>query len=531
MSEAATAPANTDRDDRRAVRVWNLVHKLRAQYEAALPRDDLWQLADFKDADAALRPEIRRQIRSRARYEDENNPLVTRVLDVWTNDVTGPIGPALWMNTGSKAVDAFLETKWETWWKVSNQAGKLNTAVRADAVDGETLGVLISNPRLLRFGSASLDVVSLECDRLASPRFENSNRENYVDGVHINPLTREPWAYDILKAHPGTEYVDAYHKVFEATTYPEDAVLHAFRKKRSEQHRGNCRYAPVLPISGLHRKSLEANVNRAQLHAAFMFLLKSIASGEDEGDTNEDSWFDTITLPNRSGIGGVLPEGYDPVQLKVEGAPQDLEVFHRIIAALVGGCFSMPVGLALGQYTTASYPGTRAEMQPYHDAIAVARSQTWEPMWLYPLFAAFIREQLLTTEFRQLIDKLGVRVRAKLNLYAASFVWPGQQLIVDPSREETAKKNRMATGQTNREIENPGVDFDKQDQRSAELAGMSLEEYRKMVAYSTHGVPTPGSGDEPRNSEPGSGANSEKNSEIDDGPPSRNSADDEDEES
>lgn len=481
--------------DDQSWRGWNVMHRIQAAYEAALPRDDLWQLADYKDADAALQPHVRQEIRSRSRHEYANNALLARIVDVWVGDVVGESGPKLQVHSGNPDVDRFVEQVWDRWWRRANQAATLRAACKADAIDGEAVGVMIVNDRLRRPRQPiSTDVLGIECDRLASPRFENANRSDYVDGVHLDPSTRQPVAYDILRAHPGTEYLDAVSDMFEAETVDRGEVLHAFRRLRPEQHRGVCRYAPVLPVAGLHRKYLEAEVSRNQLRAAFAFVMKTMAPPDDGcGETvSEEKWWSEINLPNRSGAGLFLPEGYDVTQLRPDGTANELDVFHRVIGGLIAGCFTMPVGRALGVYGSAGYAGVRAEMMPYHRAIASDRTQVWEPLWLDPLYEAFLFDLVRAPEWLQFAASLPADQATALDLDEHEWVWPGKELVVDPSREENARKLRLSMGLASRETESAALDLDEHDRRSAHLLGITdVGAYRRMIAQSIHGAPPP----------------------------------------
>lgn len=477
---------------------WNVLHRVRAALDAALPRDDLWTLADYKDADASLRPHVRREIRARARYEAANNPLVDRVLKVWVGDVAGEAGPALQVQSGDTTVDRFIERAWDRWWQRSNQAERLRSAVLAEAVDGEALGVLIHRDSLVRPRQpVGLDVVLLETDRLADPTWLDANRSDYVDGVHLHPLTREAVAYDILRAHPGTEYLDKFREMFEHDQRSAREVLHAFRRTRPEQHRGLTRFAPVLPLSGLHRKYLDAEVQRNVIRAAFAFILKSTAGGDPEagpaGGVGTDQWWQQINLPNRAGVGTVLPEQWDITQLRPDGTANELRAFHEIMAGLFAGCFAMPQGRALGVYPVASYPGVRAEMQPYHRVITTDRYQVWEPLWLTPLYEAFLRELQLAEAWQEFVAALPPEVDLDaLDLHAHEWNWPERELVVDPSREEESRLKRLRMGLTDREREMDSVDLDERDRRAARMLGIDdVQVYRRMLAQAILGVPVP----------------------------------------
>lgn len=480
-------------------KVWNrslsIERKLQASLEAARPRPDLWTLADFRDADATLLPDKRRMLRAHSRYEAANNPIIDRILRIWVEDLIGPEGPWLQVSSGSAAADRLIETAWARWWKRTNQAAKMRQAARAEAVDGEAVGLRIRDLANVPRSGVSLDVVILECDRLASPDWTNANRSGYIDGVHLDPFTQKPVAYDLLKAHPGTEYLDQISEIFEAQTFPAAEVLHAFRAQRPEQHRGLPRATAALPLSGMHRKFLQAKVDKAGLQAAIAFAIKSMAPPEDAAGANDDDPWQTITLPSRQGLGIMFPDGYEPTQFKTDGDSEDVEPFNRVIGGLYAGCFAMPLGRAMGQYGSTSYAAVRGELLCYHRAQQADRMQVWEPLWLNPLFDDFLNEYVLTREFQRFLADLDSEDRQELDLSCRHWDWGKEDLVVDPSRERTAQKLALAMGLTTREAEIQAPDIDAQDARAAVQFGFVLPDgtpdvvlYRQRLAQSILGL-------------------------------------------
>lgn len=452
--------------------------RIQAAYEAALPRSDLWTLADFRDADAALLPEFRRRIRSRSRYEYANNSLYQRIIDVFVADVCGEDGPTLQVHSGVPECDRYIEQAWAQWWRLTNQAAKLQTAVRGEAVDGESVAVVIPNPRNSRFGSPLIDVRGFEADRLASPNFQATHLTNYVDGVHLDELTSEPVAYDLLKAHPGNAYFDALGDAFLAETFPAEQVLHAFRKRRAEQHRGVCRFAASLPLAGLLRQASEADVKTRQLRSVFAFVVRSLAPPNSDDDTDDSQWWQEIQLPNRQGAGLFLPDGYDINQLRTEAMSGELSGLQRIIGGAISGCVCMPVSRAIGEGKD-GYAAVRGEMLPYHRTIASDRCQIWEPSYLRPLFWQFVTELRLAGELDDWPDARPER---------CEFCWPEKELVVDPSREESARENRLSTGMTNREDELQVPDIDAYDDRCARSWGFATrDEFRAALRAKVFG--------------------------------------------
>jgi hypothetical protein len=450
-----------------------------AALEAAQVRDDLWQLADFKDADATLNPTVRRAIRARARYEVANNPLVARVVETWATDVVRDDGPSLQIDTGDETVNEMIEAAWARFWTDHNIAETLRTAVRAEAVDGEAVN-------LIKFTEDGPIVVGLEADRLGSPYWLADNRSDYIDGVRLDPVTQKAVSYEILRAHPGTEYIDKISVLNQFDAYPAGLVLHAFRRTRPEQHRGVSRLTPVLTVSGQGRKYMEATVTREQLRAAFWVLYKSMAAGDDAVFAETD-WWQTMKLPGRAGLSMILPEGVDPVALPKDSSPSDTAAFQQIIASQVAGCFNMPLFRSMGEGGE-SYASVRAQMEPYHATIQAERSMTWDVEWLRKLFGVWLMWFKAVRPDRRAANGAMVRIPWEtLSTNKVEFRWPQRQLVVDPSREASAKLDGLKMGELTPEMIADTNDIKAHQERAASALGLTLEEYRGKLVEAIFG--------------------------------------------
>src|SRR5690606_13802192 len=121
----------------------------------------------------------------------------------YVEDVVGEDGPLLQLASGEADIDNIVEQEWARWWTAACGAERLSTAVRTQAIRGESVGIKRTRESLLRQSMITLDPYLVEPERLACPNFGADLRKDYIDGVHLDPLTREPIKYDILKAHPG----------------------------------------------------------------------------------------------------------------------------------------------------------------------------------------------------------------------------------------------------------------------------------------------------------------------------------------
>ena len=147
---------------------------VRARYDAAQTTElnrRHWSQADYYSADASLNHEVRRKLRSRARYEIANNSYAAGMVSTWANDLVGT-GPKIQLDLGPD-VDAELVRQVEVNhfdWSVNiDLANKLRTCKRAKLGDGEIFGMMTTNGRLSRRRDAvTLDFRLIEADQIAA---------------------------------------------------------------------------------------------------------------------------------------------------------------------------------------------------------------------------------------------------------------------------------------------------------------------------------------------------------------------------
>jgi len=222
------------------------VRFIRAKFDSAQTTPDNrrhWANADYLAADAAATPDVRRTLRSRARYEVANNSYARGIVLTLANDVIGT-GPRLQMLLGNGAdagANQTIEREFAVWARAVDLAGKLRTMRMARAQDGEAFALLVSNDNL--DSPVKLDLRLVEADQVTTPGLALP-KAGAVDGIVFDEFG-SPAEYHVLKAHPGgaTGAVGQdYDKV------PAASVIHWFRADRPGQSRGLPDILPALPL-------------------------------------------------------------------------------------------------------------------------------------------------------------------------------------------------------------------------------------------------------------------------------------------
>lgn len=479
----APAPQPAPAPNRASVLANAYAHRLAARYEAAEQRDDLWNLANGASADAVLDPAKRQRLRNRARYEFINNPICARIVTVFADDICGDCGPVLQVESGDTATNATIEREWRKWWRQARMLERLHTAVLAYAIDGEAFAkrgnVEFTGPESMLDPLVSLRVVNFESDRVGTP-WDAFERSNYADGVLFDPMTGEPIAYDVSRWHPGSNAIERSFMDFDR--FSSRVILHAFRKSRVEQHRGVTPLAPALTTAGEHRKFLTATRRAAEHAATFSAIMRNITPPDLDAEAvvAEDEYYESISLPNAAGNMLFMPDNQTIEQFKAEHPNTNFEAFHEIMVSLMAGCFSMPLNRALGFTRSSGYAGNRADLLPYTRRLTADRQQMWEPLWLTPIYESWLQEFLLSP----LSEGVTTEGTDVLN---HRWDWSVNDLIVDPSRDETAREKRMSMGLTSRAEEITVGDLDEHDSKAAASFGMSLEDYRAAIARKVFG--------------------------------------------
>ena len=126
--------------------------KVRAGYDAAQSGidDDHWAWADSLNANALNSPEVRKTLREKARYEEQNNCYCGNLIDKLSKDMVGT-SPRLQLTIPGATADAIrvIERRFKQWANSINLGEKLRLLDMAAIRDGEGFAVLSRNPELV----------------------------------------------------------------------------------------------------------------------------------------------------------------------------------------------------------------------------------------------------------------------------------------------------------------------------------------------------------------------------------------------
>lgn len=475
-----------------------------------------WQWIDYLSADATLTPEVRKEIRAQARYEvQQNNGYGVGIASTLVNDTIGS-GPRLQMLTPNETVNKEVEQAFLYWSQAIGLREKLTTMRMSKLIDGEVVGRKVNN--LLSGDPVTIDLLTIECDQLTTPDNRPPNK-NYIDGVHIDRFGY-PYAYDILNEHPGSNNNLWVAQQNSYQTYGYQQVIHYFRKDRPGQHRGISELAPSLPLFALLRRFTLATVTAAETAASVAQIVETDAPIPEELEREYavntfGKFWESVPINRNSAT--VLPNQWKLKQFASEHPTTTYRMFKQELINEIARVINMPRNIACGDSSDSNYASARLDHLGYQKTVHIEQSII-EHEILDRLFAEWLVEAALMGVLSKRLANYVLQyereygMRGLASRVEHSWYWDGFE-DADQKADADAQRVRLMSGTTHRAAEyaKAGKDVDIEDQRAARTWGMSVAEYRRVLASSLFS-----NGNQMSESGSGSGSGSSESSEGED---------------
>ena len=410
-----------------AVKPRTVIRQLQARFDAAQTTHDNvkhWAAADHYSADQEARPEVRRILRMRSRYEVANNSYAKGLVQMLANDTIGT-GPRLQMLTGDEGFNDEVEAEFSKWSEAVGLAGKLRTMRVARCQDGESFAALVTNPKVRH--PVKMDITVIEADRITGDLAWE------VDQASVDGITFDAWgnpeSYRVLKYHPGEVQ---YAPGEEALQVPAEYMVHIFRHDRPGLHRGVPELAAALSLFAQLRRYNLAVLSAAEAAADFAAILYT--DTPPEGETENIAALDAIPLERNMLL--TVPAGWKMGQLDAKQPTASHAEFVKVILSEIARSVCSTYGTVAGDFSGFNYASGRLDNQIYHKSILVDRSR-WEIEVLNRVFALWFREFLLAR------PTAGISPEEDTH----TWFWDGFP-HVDPTKEATAQEKRLLNATT-----------------------------------------------------------------------------------
>ena len=417
----------SDQHERRKLRTVHVPLHVRGRYDAAATTDENrrhWANADLLSANAANNPQVRRTLRSRARYEVANNSYARGIISTMANDCVGT-GPRIQMLTTEDATNRVIEQEFMRWAEAISLPEKLRTMRMARAESGEAFCMLVANPKVDSL--VKLDLRLIEADQVATPdlaRWFTTAVDGIVFDAHGNPIE-----YHLLKNHPGDSLA---RFSLDYDRIPAAAMVHYLRTDRPGQSRGIPEITPALPLFAQLRRYTLAVLAAAETAADFAAVLYTDAPANGEADPVEP--MDLVELERR--MATVLPGGWKLGQVQAQQPSTTYAEFKKEILNEIARCLNMPFNVACGNSSGYNYASGRLDHQVYYKSIRVDQAHMGIAV-LDRVLRAWLDEAILISDFLP----LWLRTAAFRDL-SHQWFWDGQE-HVDPAKEANAQATRL----------------------------------------------------------------------------------------
>ena len=432
---------------------------VRGKYDAAQTTPENrrhWANADHLSANAAVNAEVRRTLRSRARYEAANNSYAKGIVLTLANYVVGT-GPRLQMLTDDPEANRLIEREFSRWAKAVGLAHKLRTMRIAQCETGECFGLLTSNSRIA--APVQLDLRLIEADQVSTPFGVLAPEEQAVDGVLFDGFGN-PVAYYVLRRHPGDQR--AWRPgISDYDLLPAESVVHLFRADRPGQSRGVPEITPSLPLFATLRRYTLAVLGAAEQAALPSGVIYTDAPADAEAAGVEP--MDTVEMDR--GTWMTMPFGWKIGQVKAEQPTTVYSDFKHEVINEIARCLNMPFNIAAGNSSGYNYASGRLDHQAFFKAIRIDQNFLGDVV-LDRLLKAWLDEAVLVEGYLpQWLRELGVDLPHQ-------WFWDGLE-HVDPQKEATAQATRLQSNTTTlaAEYAKAGLDWESElRQRAREMA-------------------------------------------------------------
>jgi capsid protein len=361
---------------------------------------------------------------------------------------------------------------------------------KAKSQDGETFGLLISNPGLPT--PVKLDLRTIEADQV---RFVDITLLTVpsVDGIRFDDFGN-PVSYHVLRVHPGFwSYATGYIGFpWEYDVWPAKFVLHWFRADRPGQHRGIPEIMAALPLLAQVRRYILATLQASETAADFAMYMKTPTAAEGMIESDE-----VVEVPNpfdlfplQRNIVTTLPDGYEIGQTKPNQPIDRIEEFVRVLLRQVARCMNMPYNIVAGDFSQGSYSESNLGNQGYFRQIEEGHKDL-EYSMLDRLLAAWLMEASVAQTGGDFgAPYMPASVKAAIgkitgnacDLPNHSYNWVGHEWANPSQAADADQKNlRMGFETYARVWGRKGQDYRKAHISNAKALGLSIEEYREEV--------------------------------------------------
>ena len=382
-----------------------------------------WELVKDESINSILSRELT-VYRARANHVALNDPIVKGMVKTYQDDIVGPTGPALQVQSDDEVFNKALEEVWADWWQrpdvngVLSGADILGLSMKSLWTAGDYLWQIVTD----RGAGTEIKTRILMIDprRLAQP-LDRATDPNVLMGIRRTP-TGKPIAYYIEEAlkvgSPGFFPI-------KFATVPAKFMVHGFEVLVVGQIRGMPWLTASLPAVADLTEYEQQVMDAARMAAAMSVLLFTKAPDEGAPEIQE-------TIDLERGTMSTLPPGYEATQISPTQPPNIYKEFINTHRQKIGRPVGMPLLTVNLDAKGHSWSSARLDRMVYHAGIRVQQGNI-NRTGLNRLVDVIAREAQLAGLVP--IPRAGLRIKY-------DWKWPAFTSI-DPLKEAKASTERL----------------------------------------------------------------------------------------
>jgi len=327
--------------------------------------EDHWADASDESINTILAKDLS-TIRARAGHEFMNNPMVKGVAKTYVDDIVGPKGPSLAIQTDDDNYNTTLEQIWQEWWALPDLNGVLSGP---DVLGVSGFGLWTAGDYLWQIvvdddarTPIRHRILVINSRRMTTP-YDRSGDDSIMLGVERNK-TGKPLAY-YIEADALGEGLQRYS--IEYSRVPAEDMIHGFERLEPEQVRGFPWLQTCLPIVAELRDYDKQVMEAARMAAALAVLL--FARNPDAGTMTVN---DSTEI--ESGTMKTLPPGYEATQITPTQPPAIYKEFRSEKLTELGRPVGMPLLTVRLDAAGHSWSSARLDRDVYQSGLRVQQS-------------------------------------------------------------------------------------------------------------------------------------------------------------
>lgn len=377
-------------------------------------------------------------LRSRARYEADNNGYMGGLASTLAIDTIGYTYPRLRVLVADKGIKTFIEEEWVRFVEhpFMNLSAKLRIADETRLIEGESFPTMFTDQELEDETDYSINLAIIPPSRVCDNTYYGDGfiGGSYYndDGAIVNLKTGRPREFMVSSVE---SEIRGYSLTESNQSISSKYMLQWFNPRRAGQFRGVSEFTPVIPLYAQLRRYGLATLTAAEFAACFAGVMSTKNTPLENGPTLVKDW---TKFEVQRGMLLSLPDGWDATQFDAKHPMQSQEMFVNLVLREIGRTLDVPFGIVAGDSSKYNYSSAQLDYRGYEERRKYDKKQL-----SIRIMNLFFKEWLLE------LCKRDPRINRVQETEGIFYSWSfANRPSSDPSRDADAEEKRLSQNST-----------------------------------------------------------------------------------